>query len=86
LCREKEYKHAAVYLENARKNLFTGILNRLRGKTTSHVERIMRTVNGRINVSKWARRGALNVTKVRLAYYYNGFGFDPEKENPVMAA
>ena len=35
----------------------------------------------RINVSKWTTKGALNVTKVRLAFYYNGF--DPENsENP----
>jgi hypothetical protein len=27
----------------------------------------------RVNVSKWSLGGALNVTKVRLAYYYNGF-------------
>ena len=33
----------------------------------------MRTVNMRVNVSKWSDDGALNVTKVRLAYYYNGF-------------
>jgi glutamate dehydrogenase/leucine dehydrogenase len=25
------------------------------------------------NVSKWSTEGALNFTKVRLAYYYNGF-------------
>jgi hypothetical protein len=30
-------------------------------------------VNMRVNVSKWSTEGALNVTKVRLAYYYNGF-------------
>ncbi len=33
----------------------------------------MRTVNERVNVSKWSKSGALNVTKVRLAYYYNDF-------------
>jgi hypothetical protein len=27
----------------------------------------------RINVGKWSTKGGLNVTKVRLAYYYNGF-------------
>jgi hypothetical protein len=27
----------------------------------------------RVNVSKWSTDGALNVIKVRLAYYYNGF-------------
>jgi len=72
-CRAQGYKHAATYLENARKDLFTGLANRLQGKTSSRVERLFRTVNMRINVSKWTTQGALNVTKVRLAYYYNGF-------------
>ena len=27
----------------------------------------------RVNVSKWTNEGALNVTKDRLPYYYNGF-------------
>jgi hypothetical protein len=53
--------------------MFTAVENRLNGKTTSKVERVMRTVNMRANVSKWSQNGALNVTKVRLAYYYNGF-------------
>ena len=72
-CRGKEYLHTVAYLESARNDLFTGISNRLKGKTTSRVERLFRTVNMRVNVSKWTTPGALNVTKVRLAYYYNGF-------------
>jgi hypothetical protein len=44
----------------------------LQGKTTSKVERAMRTINMRINVGKWSTSGALNATKIRLAYYYNG--------------
>ncbi len=72
-CREKGYTHTVSYLENARPDMFTAIEKRLSGKTTSRVERLMRTVNMRINVSKWSDAGALNVTKIRLAYYYNGF-------------
>ena len=72
-CREKKYKHCVAYLENARADMFTALENRLEGKTTSRVERLFRTVNMRVNVSKWSTEGALNVTKVRLAYYYNGF-------------
>ncbi len=53
--------------------MFTAIEKRLKGKTTSKVERVMRTVNKRVNVSKWSIAGALNVTKIRLAYYYNDF-------------
>jgi len=72
-CREKGFTHTASYLENARGDMFTAIENRLEGKTTSKVERLFRTVNMRVNVSKWSTEGALNVTRVRLAYYYNGF-------------
>lgn len=72
-CREKKYSHTVSYLENAQPDMFTGVKNRLNGKTTSKVERVMRTVKMRANVSKWSKSGALNVTKVRLAYYYNGF-------------
>ncbi len=53
--------------------MFRAIEKRLAGKTISKVERVMRTVNIRANVSKWSEAGALNVTKIRLAYYYNGF-------------
>ena len=72
-CRDKGYTHMVSYLENARPDMFTAVENKLNGKTTSRVERVMRTVNMRVNVSKWSDTGALNVTKVRLAYYYNGF-------------
>jgi len=72
-CRENEFKRCVSYLENARADMFTALENRLEGKTTSRVERLFRTVNMRVNVSKWSTEGALNVTKVRLAYYYNGF-------------
>ena len=72
-CVAKGHTHSAVYLENARPDMFTAISNRLQGKTTSKVERAMRTVNMRINVGKWSTSGALNAAKIRLAYYYNGF-------------
>ena len=72
-CLSKGYTHTVSYLENAKPDMFTAIEKRLNGKTTSKVERVMRTVNMRVNVSKWSAAGALNVTKIRLAYYYNGF-------------
>ncbi len=72
-CRENGFMHSAQYLESAKGDMFTAISNRLYGKTTSRVERVMRTVNLRINVGKWSQAGALNATKIRLAYYYNGF-------------
>jgi predicted nucleic-acid-binding Zn-ribbon protein len=67
------WEHCVVYLQHASDDLFTSVMNRLHGKTTSHVERVMRTVNMRINVGKWSPQGALNAVKVRLAYYYNDF-------------
>jgi hypothetical protein len=72
-CRKNEFKRCISYLENALADIFTALENRLEGKTTSRVERLFRTVNMRVNISKWSTEGALNVTKVRLAYYYNGF-------------
>ena len=72
-CLSRGYAHTVSYLENAKPDMFTAIEKRLNGKTTSKVERLMRTVNMRVNVSKWSIAGALNVTKIRLAYYYNGF-------------
>jgi len=72
-CEDEGWKNCAVYLQNARGDMFTCIRNRLNGKTTSHAERVMKTINYRINVGKWTPAGALNVNKIRLAYYYNGF-------------
>jgi hypothetical protein len=72
-CWHQGWSHCATYLENAASDMFTGLLNRMHGKTVSLVERVMRTVNMRINVGKWSMDGALNATKIRLAYYYNGF-------------
>ena len=72
-CQKKKYKATAAYLQNARADLFTARSNRLQEKTTSKVERLFRTVNMRIDVGKWSTTGGLNVTKIWLAYYYNGF-------------
>ena len=46
-CQQKSYSHTGSYLENARGDMFTALENRLTGKTTSRVERLMRTVNMR---------------------------------------
>lgn len=72
-CKDKGWKSCTAYLTNAAPDMFTAIENRLEGKTSSRVERVMRTVNLRINVGKWSTSGALNAMKIRLAYYYNGF-------------
>lgn len=39
--------------------------------TTSRAERLMRTINQRMDVGVWKREGATNVLAVRLHYYYN---------------
>ena len=88
-CLQKDYRSCSIYLENARAHMFTALSNRLKGQTTSKVERVMKTVNMRIKMGKWSPSGALNAIKVRLAHYYNGF--DPtvemdEKEVHVLKA
>ncbi len=72
-CKDRGWKSCTTYLTNAAPDMFTAIENRLEGKTSSRVERVMRTVNLRINAGKWSTTGALNAMKIRLAYYYNGF-------------
>jgi hypothetical protein len=72
-CRKKKLKHSLVYLENAKPDIFSGIERRITGGTTSLLERVMRTVNQRINIAQWSDESALAVAKIRGAYYYNGF-------------
>ena len=72
-CKEHGYRHCKNYLENAKGKMFTALRNKVEGKTTSKVERVMRTVKMRMDVGKWNGQGALNVVRVRLAHYYNGF-------------
>ena len=72
-CESEGWKSSTNYLRNAQNDIFTGVEKRLAGKTTSHVERVMRTVNLRVNVGKWSTDGALNACKIRLAHYYNGW-------------
>lgn len=76
-CRARGCLKSVSYVENAAPDLFTALQNRLHGKATSQVERVMRTVNLRINYGKWSINGALNAMKIRLAFYYNGY--DPSR-------
>lgn len=75
-CQENGWKNCTSYLENAKPDMFTALSKRLDGKTTSHVERVMKNINMRVNVGKWSPQGALNAVKIRLAYYYNDFDVD----------
>ena len=72
-CESHGMPKTAAYLRNAQHDLLTCVYNRMAGRTTSIVERVMRTVNMRVNVGKWSRKGALNINKIRLGFYYNGF-------------
>ena len=72
-CFENEYDRCGTYLTNAAPDMFSAFSKKLNGKTTSLVERVMRIVNFRIKVGKWTEKGALNVNKIRLAHYYNGY-------------
>lgn len=72
-CRENDFKHTANYLETAKQDAFAGIERRITGATTSRCERVMRTVNQRINIAQWSSESALAVAKIRGAYYYNNF-------------
>lgn len=72
-CELKGWDKSKRYLENAYPNMFNSLKNRLAGRTSSRVERVMRTVNMRANIGKWSTTGVLNAMKVRLAYYYNDF-------------
>lgn len=72
-CIKRKLKNTFTFLENAREDIFRGIERRITGGTTSLIERVMRTVNQRINIAQWSTESALAVAKIRGAYYYNGF-------------
>ena len=82
-CREAGWNNCATYLQNAMPDMFTAFKNKLNGKTTSKVERVMRTVNMRIKFGKWSMNGALNAMKIRLAHYYNGFDIEQEMDEDI---
>ena len=72
-CIDNKVEKTAVYLQNASGDIFSGIEKRIMGVTTSLLERMMRTLNLRINIGQWSEKSALAVCKIRGAYYYNGF-------------
>jgi len=75
-CQQEQLEHTAVFLQNSFNDLFSGISQKIKGGTTSLIERVMRTLNQRINVGVWGHDGALCVAKIRAAYYYNGFDIE----------
>lgn len=72
-CERKKWRHTAAYLQSAYPDMYSGIERRIAGGTSSLIERVMRTVNQRINIAQWSETSALAVAKIRGAYYYNGF-------------
>jgi hypothetical protein len=72
-CEEHNAGKTSVYLRNASKDIFSGIEKKVMGLTTSLLERMMRTLNMRINLGQWSTQSALAICKIRGAYYYNGF-------------
>ena len=72
-CEKKKWRNTASYLSAAKPDIFGGIERRISGGTTSLIERVMRTVNQRINIAQWSAKTALAVAQLRGAYYYNGF-------------
>jgi len=84
---KKDINPVHLNLQRAEPDMFTALENRLNGRTSSLVERVMKNVNTRIKVGKWTLSGALNAMKVRLAYYYyNDWQPDiPKAENVKMS-
>ncbi len=70
ICEERELKRTVKYLNNSKEGLFT-YEEEGNQKFTGLTERSMRTINQRVNVGVWSDEGALAVTQIRLAYYYN---------------
>lgn len=66
------YKSTSVYLKSAMDGFYTHEIEGNKNIYTTKTERSMRTTNQRINVGIWSDNGALNVCKIRDAYYYNG--------------
>jgi hypothetical protein len=74
LCEQFEYKHTMSFLMNAAEHLYTHHEIPIPTLYSTKIERMMRTVNQRMDIGVWSEKGALAVAKIRLAYFYNGFG------------
>ena len=61
----------SLEFEKCNIDFLIAVFKQLNGKVSSLVERVMKTVNMRVNVGKWTPSGVLNAMKLRLAHYYN---------------
>jgi hypothetical protein len=64
--------HTTSFLQAAADDIYGGVERKMFGGTTSLIERLMRTLNQRINIAQWSDESVLAVAKIRAAYYYNG--------------
>lgn len=72
-CDRQGYQHCRGYLMGCAEHLFTHEEAQLEHQNSSQIERMMRTVNQRMDIGVWSDKGALAVCKIRLAYFYNGW-------------
>lgn len=75
LCDTFKYKHCQSYLMGLAEHLTTHQKQanwELPTAYTSKIERMMRTINQRMDIGVWSEQGALDIAKIRLAHFYNG--------------
>lgn len=72
-CRRRGLANTAAYLDMAAPLSQTYRYKGSGSATTSKTERVMRTLNKRINVGTWSMRGAEAICRLRGAWYYNGW-------------
>lgn len=77
LCSQFNYKACMSYLMNLAEHLATNQEEATWEIPTAYsakIERMMRTVNQRMDIGVWSEQGALAIAKIRLAHFYNGIG------------
>ncbi len=72
-CDRHKYLSCRSYLLSCAEHLFTFEEAQLKHRYSSKLERMMRTVNQRMDIGVWSDEGALAIAKIRLAYFYNGW-------------
>ena len=66
-------KSSAKFMRNVGRHLNTNVRLDAGRSTTSLTERVMSTLNKRINVGVWSRNGVQAIARIRTAIYYNGW-------------
>ncbi|MEM6404494.1 MAG: hypothetical protein AAF757_30430 [Cyanobacteria bacterium P01_D01_bin.116] len=76
-CNTFGYSHCQSYLMGLAEHLTTHQQEATWDIPTAYsskIERLMRTVNQRMDIGVWSEQGALDMAKIRLAHFYNGIG------------